>query len=92
MDDKWLLTYEAITKGWLPKPKKNPIKLNEYFSVLEKNKIQFYDETKSLIPFPVIKNSTSKVPVNETSNYEQTKTEKESEPIKIKMIVPITEY
>ncbi|WP_375666764.1 hypothetical protein, partial [Bartonella sp. TT121SHDZB] len=41
MDDKWLLTYEAITKGWLPKPKKNPIKLNEYFNVLEKNKIHF---------------------------------------------------
>ncbi|GGZ65659.1 RNA-directed DNA polymerase [Mesonia mobilis] len=92
MDDKWLLTYEAITKGWLPKPKKNPIKLNEYFNVLEKNKIHFYDETKSLIPFPVIKSSTSKVPVKETSNYEQSKNFKKSEPTIVKMIAPITEY
>lgn len=92
MDDKWLLTYESITKGWLPKPKKNPIKLNEYFNILNKHKIQFYDETKSLIPFPISKGSPSKITTKETSNYEQIKTDKNPELKIIKMFAPVTEY
>lgn len=92
MDDKWLLTYEAITKGWVPIPKKNPVKLNEYFNILNKHKIQFYDETKSLIPFPVLKDSKSNESTKEISNYQQTQNDEKTELKIVKMISPAIEY
>lgn len=92
MDDKWLLTYESITKGWLPKPKKNPIILNEYFNVLNKLKVKFYDETKSLTPLTKTKDVAEKVEVKQVNGYEQNK----AIGIKIikprKFIIPIVEY
>lgn len=54
MDEKWLLTYEAITQGWVSTPKIKAIKDNEYFDVLHKHKVQFYDINKTLNPFKVI--------------------------------------
>lgn len=51
MDEKWLLTYEAITQGWVSIPKIKTIKDNEYFNLLHKHKVQFYDESKTVIPF-----------------------------------------
>jgi hypothetical protein len=53
MDDKWLLTYEAITQGWVSTPKIKTIKDNEYFGLLHKHKVQFYDTNKRLVPFKV---------------------------------------
>ena len=51
MDEKWLLTYEAITQGWVSSPKIKTIKDNEYFDVLHKHKVQFYDKSKTVTPF-----------------------------------------
>ena len=51
MDEKWLLTYEAISQGWVSTPKIKTIKDNEYFDVLLNHKVQFYDKTKVITPF-----------------------------------------
>ena len=55
MDEKWLLTYEAITQGWVSTPKIKTITDNEYFDLLHRHKVQFYDITKSVKPFKLIK-------------------------------------
>ncbi len=51
MDEKWLLTYEAITQGWVSTPKIKTIKDNEYFNLLHKYNVQFYDKSKTVTPF-----------------------------------------
>ncbi|MDB5281476.1 MAG: RNA-directed polymerase [Bacteroidota bacterium] len=51
MDEKWLLTYEAITQGWVPTPKIKTIKDNEYFGLLHTYQVQFYDKDKTVTPF-----------------------------------------
>jgi Reverse transcriptase (RNA-dependent DNA polymerase) len=54
MDEKWLLTYEAITQGWFSASKINTIKDNEYFELLHKHNVQFYDKSKTVKPFNLI--------------------------------------
>lgn len=60
MDEKWLLTYEAIVQGWIKSPKVNPILENEYFEILKKHKVKFYDNTKKVIPYKLIEPVPSK--------------------------------
>ncbi|WP_454801033.1 RNA-directed DNA polymerase [Mucilaginibacter phyllosphaerae] len=52
MDEKWLLTYESLMQGWLTL-KPDPIKNNEYFNILKKYNISFYDSTKKVKTFKV---------------------------------------
>jgi hypothetical protein len=61
MDEKWLLTYESIIQGWIKSPKINPIMENEYFDILKKHKVKFYDTTKKVIPYKLIEPITIKV-------------------------------
>lgn len=61
MDEKWLLTYESIVQGWIKSPKINPIIENEYFGILKKHKVKFYDNTKRVIPYKLIEPITTKV-------------------------------
>lgn len=81
MDEKWLLTYEAITQGWVSTPKIKTIKDNEYFDLLHKHKVQFYDKSKTVIPFK-LKSPTvdkAKQPIKTTEiEYETPKKEKKS--------------
>jgi hypothetical protein len=69
MDEKWLLTYESIIQGWIKSPKINPILENEYFEILKKHKVKFYDTTKKVIPYKLIEpipsktETTPKVPI-----------------------------
>lgn len=69
MDEKWLLTYESIIQGWIKSPKINPILENEYFEILKKHKVKFYDTTKKVIPYKLIdpiptkKETTPKLPI-----------------------------
>jgi hypothetical protein len=53
MNEKWLLTYEAITQGWIPSLKIKTIEDNQYFGLLYKHRVQFYDETKTVVPYKV---------------------------------------
>jgi hypothetical protein len=71
MDEKWLLTYEAITQGWLPTPIINPIVNNEFFQILHKHHVQFYDKSKTITPLKVKSLSSNR---NETIAAEATKT------------------
>lgn len=77
MDTKWLLTYEAITQGWLPSPGENPIQNNEYFKILHKHKVQFYDKARTVIPFepisPTISEKKPRTALTETE-YEPART------------------
>ena len=54
MDEKWLLTYESISQGWIRSPKINPINENEYFKVLKTHKVKFYDDKRKVIPYTLI--------------------------------------
>jgi hypothetical protein len=78
MDEKWLLTYEAITQGWVSSPKIKIIKDNEYFELLRKHKVQFYDKLKTLTPYKLT--SLNNVNVQQTKTtyveYESSKLEK----------------
>ncbi|BAU65625.1 hypothetical protein STA3757_30140 [Stanieria sp. NIES-3757] len=47
-DEKWLLTYESIKKGWLTPSDSNVISSNQYFYLLYKEDIEFYDEKQQL--------------------------------------------
>lgn len=60
MNEKWLLTYEAITQGWVATPKIKVVNDNEYFGLLHKHKVQFYDTTKTVVPFKLISPTTTK--------------------------------
>ncbi len=51
MEEKWLLTYEAITQGWVSTPKIKTINDNEYFDLLYKHNVQFYDKSRTITPF-----------------------------------------
>lgn len=56
-DGRWLLAYEAYTQGWLKVSKTNSkfIKDHNFFSVLEQNKISFYDSKKMQAVIPIKK-------------------------------------
>lgn len=54
MDEKWLLTYESIFQGWIKSPRINPINENEYFKLLKTHKVNFYDDTKKVIPYTLM--------------------------------------
>lgn len=75
MSEKWLLTYEAITQGWVSKPKIKTIQDNEYFGLLNKHKVQFYDVTKKVTPLK-LKSPTTEKPMQ---NVATTDTDKEYE-------------
>lgn len=60
MDEKWLLTYEAIVQGWIKSPKVNPILENEYFEILKKHKVKFYDNTKKVVPYKLVDPNATK--------------------------------
>lgn len=49
MDENWLLTYEAMCKGWVKVPRKNPVNQNEYFKILKRHKVSFYDDKRRLV-------------------------------------------
>ena len=77
MSENWLLTYETITQDWIAMPKIKVINDNEYFGLLHKHKVQFYDATKNVIPFKLTSPTTKSKPVVEVIEvkYEQPKTE-----------------
>lgn len=54
MEDKWLLTYESISQGWIKSPKLNPISENEFFGLLKKHQVKFYDDTRKVTPYKLI--------------------------------------
>ncbi|MEC4049651.1 RNA-directed DNA polymerase [Flavobacterium sp. SUN046] len=54
MEDKWLLTYESILQGWIKSPKLNPISENEFFSLLKKHRVKFYDDTRKVTPYKLM--------------------------------------
>jgi hypothetical protein len=77
MDEKWLLTYEAITQGWVSTPKIKTINDNEYFDLLHKHKVQFYDRSKTVIPFKLMSPNNDKAKQTTTDvEYETLKQEK----------------
>ncbi|GGX01421.1 RNA-directed DNA polymerase [Salegentibacter mishustinae] len=53
MDDKWLLTYESIKKGWLTSGV-NTISDNEYFDILFQRDVEFYDNSRRIEPIKPI--------------------------------------
>jgi hypothetical protein len=78
MDEKWLLTYEAISQGWVSTPKIKTIKDNEYFGLLHKHKVQFYDKSKTVTPFKLTSLNIIKAKQATTTTeveYESTKQE-----------------
>lgn len=65
MDEKWILTYESIMQGWIKSPTINPINENEYFEILKKHKVKFYDISKRVIPYPLINpNKNTKIEIS----------------------------
>lgn len=74
MNEKWLLTYEAILKKWVRVPKTNPIDTNEYFELLKKHSVTFYDDSSTLSPMtvktPKIFSSQQKTETNVKVEYE----------------------
>lgn len=80
MDEKWLLTYEAITQGWVSTPKIKTIKDNEYFDLLHKHNVQFYDISKKVTPFKLTSPNAAKPKQTTTTEveYETPKQEKKS--------------
>ena len=60
MSEKWLLTYEAITQGWVTTPKIKIVNDNEYFRILHKHKVQFYDAAKTVVPLKVLTPTATK--------------------------------
>lgn len=80
MDEKWLLTYEAITQGWVSTPKIKTIKDNAYFDLLHKHKVQFYNTSKTVTPFKLISPNIPKEKQATTTDveYESPKKEKKT--------------
>lgn len=80
MNEKWLLTYEAITQGWVSTPKIKTIKDNEYFGLLHKNNVQFYDISKKVTSFKLTSPNAAKPKQTSRTEveYEATKQEKKS--------------
>src|SRR5205085_8960755 len=78
MSENWLLTYEAITQGWVSTPKIKTVKDNEYFGILHKHKVQFYDTTKNVIPFKLVSPITSKPNPKPTTPARTTEVEYEA--------------
>ena len=87
MDEKWLLTYEAITQGWVSTPEIKIIKDNEYFDVLHNHKVQFYDKTKVVKPFRLTKPNVASQKQTTTTKemgYETLNLENKSEVIAVR--------
>jgi hypothetical protein len=61
MDEKWLLTYEAITQDWVSTTGFKTINDNEYFNILRKHNVQFYDNNKRVIPFELERPNVKKL-------------------------------
>ncbi len=76
MNEKWLLTYEAIQKKWVKVPRINPIDANEYFELLKKHSVSFYDASKTLAPMTV---KSPKVFSNEKKSETNVKVEYDAE-------------
>jgi len=50
-NENWLLSYEALIKGWLPSNVGyNYISRDNFFSLLELNNVSFYDTTRQIEP------------------------------------------
>ncbi len=45
----WLLAYESILKGWLPKTKPCYIESDPFFKFLLQKNISFYDTKKNVV-------------------------------------------
>ncbi len=45
--DMWLLVYEGTKRGWI-NPPTNPIKNDEFFSILENNDVSFYNRNRQI--------------------------------------------
>ena len=43
-NENWILTYEVLKKGWVSSEKLKYLKNNEYFKILKKYDISFYDD------------------------------------------------
>ncbi|WP_219907738.1 RNA-directed DNA polymerase [Aphanothece hegewaldii] len=56
-DEKWLLTYESVKKGWLKPPDPGLLSSNEYFNLLSKEDIEFYAENQQLEKIEINKKS-----------------------------------
>jgi len=52
MDNKWLLTYESCILGLVNHREIDLLAKNEYFNLLRKKAVGFYDSSKTLIPVP----------------------------------------
>lgn len=52
-EDKWLFTYESIIHDWLPPINPNPLETNEYFKILKKHDVKFYDENIKAEPLKI---------------------------------------
>lgn len=63
MDETWLLTYEAMNKGWVKVPKKLPANQNEFFRILRRHKISFYDEARGIQPMSLKAPGGQPIPV-----------------------------
>lgn len=50
LEEKWLLTYESIIKGWLKPKDTTLLDKDPYFKILKNNGVIFYDDTKQLSP------------------------------------------
>lgn len=51
--EHWLLAYESIKKGWLVPKKKKLIENHEFFNILKKKNVEFYDESIKLLSLPL---------------------------------------
>ncbi len=74
MNEKWLLTYEAISHGWVKSPKIKIIKDNEYFGLLHKHNVHFYDTSKTIVPYKLVsplKTKSKTVPKVVEIKYDQ---------------------
>ncbi|WP_081599352.1 RNA-directed DNA polymerase [Prochlorothrix hollandica] len=47
-DEKWLLTYESVKKGWLKPINANLLTSNAYFNLLYENDVEFYISSNQL--------------------------------------------
>lgn len=79
MDERWLLTYESLKHNWIKSPTVNPLDKNEYFDILRKHDVHFYDETKRVTPYKLLSPIPKIKEVYKTENKpikEEQKTEK----------------
>lgn len=46
LEEKWLLAYESVKKGWLEPAESELLSSNAYFDLLSQNDVEFYDESE----------------------------------------------